>query len=189
MAQVADSGALPKVAAVLAQPKHACRSKQTLSCGGAGGGGGRAALGRGELAVAKCLPTVSRLTQRRRWWRRWARCAWSRRCGGSGKLACIPKPTLAAAAQVAEVGALRKVAAVLALAGAMDQRAVLERTAEAGRRRFVRGLVDEVGCPGLARMWLALRHAADRRCGPGKLRRVPGTMRRIPAGPFCPSSV
>ncbi|KAK9842042.1 hypothetical protein WJX81_005814 [Elliptochloris bilobata] len=48
---------------------------------------------------------------------------------------------------VAEVGALRKVATVLALAGAMDLRAVLERAAEAGRRQFVRGLVDEARGP------------------------------------------
>ena len=67
--------------------------------------------------------------------------------GDNNTIFLTPGPTPWGAAQVAEVGALRKVAAVLALAGAMDQRAVLERAAEAGRRRFVRGLVDEVRPP------------------------------------------
>jgi len=53
----------------------------------------------------------------------------------------------ARARQVAEVAALRRASRVLALAGAMDQRAALERAAEAGRRRFVRGLVDEARAP------------------------------------------
>jgi len=55
--------------------------------------------------------------------------------------------THARARQVAEVAALRRASRVLALAGAMDQRAALERAAEAGRRRFVRGLVDEARAP------------------------------------------
>lgn len=54
--------------------------------------------------------------------------------------------------------ALRKAAAVLALAGAMDQRAALERAAEAGRRRFVRGLVDEV-----RRTWYCFRRVSGSR--------------------------
>lgn len=92
-----------------------------------------------------------------------------------------PGPIPPAAAQVAEVGALRKVAAVLALAGAMDQRAVLERAAEAGRRRFVRGLVDEVRPPDPEHGFQAILC-----CGPRTLGPAPGTVRSpYSIGPSC----